>query len=83
MTNLRILTLAAGALLCAGLSVLAQEPPAKARNGGYLGIFVREGKPGHIVIERLHKGGGGENFRQASRKSVKTRIVTPSDLCRL
>lgn len=60
MITLRTLALAAAALTCAGLSVVAQEPPAKARNGGYLGIFVRESKPGHIVIERLHKGGGGE-----------------------
>lgn len=62
--SMRSLTLAGAALLCAAPAVHAQESPAaavaKARNGGYLGIFVRESKPGHIVIERLHPGCGAE-----------------------
>ncbi|MHC5019298.1 MAG: PDZ domain-containing protein [Planctomycetota bacterium] len=62
--NLRMLTLAGAALLCALPAARAQEPAAKpvtkARNGGYLGIFVREPTPGHVVIERLQKGCGAE-----------------------
>jgi len=58
-TRLASVVLAGAALTAA--AVQAQEPPAakpKVRNGGYLGIFVRESKPGHITIERLQPGCG-------------------------
>ena len=61
--SIRSLALSGAVLLCAVPSAQSQEPPAtgvKARNGGYLGIFIRESKPGHIVIERLHPGCGAE-----------------------
>ena len=43
-----------------GSAVLAEPEPVRARNGGYLGIFVRETSPGTIVVERLHEGSGAE-----------------------
>ncbi len=36
------------------------EAAGKRRNGGSLGIFVREQQPGVIEIERVHPGGGAD-----------------------
>jgi membrane-associated protease RseP (regulator of RpoE activity) len=56
--------LALGALLCLAVPPLvAEEEPAgdvKARNGGYIGMFFRESKPGVMTIERIHPGSGAE-----------------------
>ena len=41
-------------------SGLAEPEPARARNGGYLGMFFREESPGRIVLERIHPGSGAE-----------------------
>ena len=46
-------------LLCA-LSASAGPEPVRTRNGGYLGMFVREQPPGTITIERIHPGAGAE-----------------------
>ncbi len=64
--SIRAIALAGLALLCAVPTVRSQEPPTpstvktKSRNGGYLGIFVRETKSGAMLIERLHPGCGAE-----------------------
>lgn len=39
---------------------LAEPETVRTRNGGYLGMFVREETPGTIVLERIHPGSGAE-----------------------
>ena len=56
--TIRVL-LTAGFVALAPL-VFAEPEPVRARNGGYLGIFVRETAPGTIVVGRVHPGSGAE-----------------------
>ena len=50
------------ALLACAVAYAEEEgtPKAKARNGGYLGIFIRETAPGVVRVERVHPGSGAE-----------------------
>lgn len=53
--------LALGALVGLAAPMARAEPdPVLTRNGGYLGMFVREKTPGTIVLERIQPGSGAE-----------------------
>lgn len=55
-----LLTLSCAMLALTSLSASAGPEPVRTRNGGYLGMFVRENPPGTLVIERVHPGSGAE-----------------------
>jgi membrane-associated protease RseP (regulator of RpoE activity) len=86
--SIRAIALAGLILLCAVPVAGSQEPPAaskvktKSRNGGYLGIFVRETANGAMRIERLHPGCGAERAGLKAGDlvlSVDGRTITNGD----
>lgn len=60
MTRRLIVMAAAAALAALPVAAAPQEgetgPAARSRNGGYLGLFLRE-RDGTVTIERVHPGG--------------------------
>ena len=71
MQTLRSLVVAGAALAVAAAVAQTQEPPAKARNGGYLGIFVREPAPGRVVIATTNGDRLWAKVRQNRHRSVE------------
>lgn len=56
---MRILLLAGLFVLGLAVPTAAEEQEVKARNGGYLGVFLEEAD-GRITIQRVHAGSGAE-----------------------
>ena len=70
MSTRSLITLLA-VLSLSGVAARAEEEASekmRTRNGGYLGIFVREREPGVVTVERVQAGSRIQGFRSGLRR---------------